>query len=262
MIYLGGSWPDKYRGQIFMNNIHGQRLNHDLLLPKGSGYVGDRAPDFLFAHDRWSQIINLQYGPDGQMWMIDWYDENACHHLDPDHHDRTNGRIFKVAYQNARHTPVDLKKLSDEELVALQLNENDWYVRHARRILQERGAAAGVHEKLADIATGHPHETRRLRALWALLVSGGLTEDRALGFLQNEYPHVRAWTMQLLTDDPKRELSPAVLGRLSDLGRRPLAGRAAVRQFGARANASRRSAGSRWPACSPTAATRAITTCR
>ncbi len=44
MIYLGGSWPAKYRDQIFMNNIHGQRLNEDLLLPKGSGYVGDRAP--------------------------------------------------------------------------------------------------------------------------------------------------------------------------------------------------------------------------
>jgi len=218
MVYLGGSWPEKYRNQIFMNNIHGQRLNEDLLLPKGSGYVGDRAPDFCFSRDRWSQIINLQYGPDGQMWMIDWYDANACHHREPDGHDRSNGRIFKVSYENARHTPVDLKKLSNDELVKLQLDPNDWMVRHARRILQERGAT-DVRDKLTEIATNHPHETRRLRALWALHVTGGLSEAEALHFLGNEYPHVRAWTLQLVLDDPAKPVPAAVLARIDELSK-------------------------------------------
>ncbi|HEV3024246.1 MAG TPA: PVC-type heme-binding CxxCH protein, partial [Pirellulales bacterium] len=139
MIYLGGSWPPKYRNQIFMNNIHGARLNMDVLAPRGSGYVGDRAPDFLLANDSWSQIINLQYGPDGQMYLIDWYDKNQCHHHDPKGHDRTNGRIFKISYQNARHVVVDVAKKTDAELVQMQLEPNDWLVRHARRVLQERG---------------------------------------------------------------------------------------------------------------------------
>ena len=219
MIYLGGSWPEKYRNQIFMNNIHGQRLNEDLLLPKGSGYSGDRAPDFCLARDRWSQIINLQYGPDGQMWMIDWYDANACHHRDPNNHDRSNGRIFKVSYQNSKPAPVDLQKLSDDELVALQLNTNDWHVRHVRRILQERGTNPAVHEKLAAMAQTHPYETRRLRALWALFAAGGLDEATALACLDNEYPHVRAWTIQLLTDDTGQELSPAVLAKLARMAK-------------------------------------------
>ena len=47
MIYLGGKWPQEYRNQIFMNNIHGQRLNMDVLKPNGSGYVGSHGPDFL-----------------------------------------------------------------------------------------------------------------------------------------------------------------------------------------------------------------------
>ncbi len=47
MIYLGGSWPEEYRDQIFMNNIHGQRINEDLLTPKGSGYVGNRGARLL-----------------------------------------------------------------------------------------------------------------------------------------------------------------------------------------------------------------------
>jgi putative membrane-bound dehydrogenase-like protein len=219
MVYLGGSWPAKYRNQIFMNNIHGQRLNQDLLSPQGSGYVGNRAPDFCLARDRWSQVINLQYGPDGQMWMIDWYDANACHHRDPNGHDRSNGRIFKVSYKNAQHTPVGLKELSDDELVKLQLSTNDWHVRHARRILQERRANAAVHQQLADIVRNHPDETRRLRALWATFAAGGFDEAFALACLSNAHPHVRAWTIQLLTDDPRQKMSARVLERLAELAR-------------------------------------------
>jgi len=79
MIYLGDNWPEQYRGQIFMHNIHGNRVNQDLLIPEGSGYAGDRAPDLLLANDQWFRGINLKYGPNGTVWLIDWYDRNACH---------------------------------------------------------------------------------------------------------------------------------------------------------------------------------------
>ncbi len=98
MIYLGGNWPAEYRDQIFMNNIHGARLNEDHLFAQGSGYHGDRAPDFLMANDQWSQILYLTYGPDGQATMIDWYDRNQCHHGNVPGHDRSNGRIFKIVH--------------------------------------------------------------------------------------------------------------------------------------------------------------------
>ena len=61
MIYLGGAWPAEYSGSLFMNNIHGARLNRDVLKPSGSGFVGSHAPDFLLANDLWSQIISLKY---------------------------------------------------------------------------------------------------------------------------------------------------------------------------------------------------------
>ncbi len=217
MIYLGGSWPAEYRNQLFMNNIHGQRLNEDRLTAKGSGYEGNRAPDFLFARDRWSQIINLQSGPDGQMWMIDWYDANACHHREPDGHDRTNGRIFKVSYKNAKHAPVDLQKLSEDQLIELQLSPNDWLVRHARRVLQERGASEQGYARLKEIALKHADETRRLRGLWALHVSGGLDEKTLIAALGNDMPHVRAWALQLMTDDPNKLPSDSAFGKLNEL---------------------------------------------
>src|SRR5262245_35538486 len=178
MIYLGDTWPPKYRGQLFMNNIHGARLNVDRLTPAGSGYVGDGEPDFLKANDLWSQILYLRSGPDGQVYMIDWYDKNQCHHNDPAGHDRTNGRIFKISYKDAKPVRVDLARKSDAELVELQLHKNDWYVRTARRLLMERVAAKKlnpkVREKLEKLAFKHADITRRLRGLWALHVTGGL----------------------------------------------------------------------------------------
>lgn len=214
MIYLGGSWPERYRNQLFMNNIHGARLNQDQLAPKGSGYVGDRAPDFLLANDAWSQIINLQYGPDGQMYMIDWYDKNQCHHHDVNGHDRTNGRIFKVSYQNAQPVRVYLRQKSDAELAELLLHRNEWFVRHARRLLQERGAK-GVRPSLAKLAFEHADPARRLRGLWALHATGGLSEAETDRGLQDDDAYVRGWTIQLALE--QRHPSAQTLHRLAEL---------------------------------------------
>src|SRR4029079_15571094 len=51
MIYLGGAWPAESRDQMFRGNIHGRRINMDVLKAKGSGYVAGHGPDFLLAND-------------------------------------------------------------------------------------------------------------------------------------------------------------------------------------------------------------------
>ncbi len=219
---LGGSWPERHRGHLFMNNIHGARLNEDRVTPAGSGYVGDGEPDFLFANDSWSQFIALQFGPDGQMVVVDWYDRNQCHHGDAAGHDRSNGRIFKVIYDRARPVPVDLAAASDAELVAMLGHANDWFARHARRLLQERAAdgrldaatPAALEARLAG-AVSTPH---RLRALWALHAVGGLDESRLLDLVGDAEPLVRSWTIQLAAE--RKRASPALLDRFAVLAAR------------------------------------------
>jgi putative membrane-bound dehydrogenase-like protein len=218
MIYLGGAWPADYRGRMFMGNIHGRRLNTDILRPTGSGFVASHGPDFLKANDAWARFINLRYGPDGNVFLIDWYDKQACHTGADNAWDRSNGRIYKIVYRGTKSVKVDLSKRSDKELVALQLHANDWYVRHARRLLQERGANKAVHEALAKIAFGHADQARRLRGLWALHVTGGLTEARALKGLADSGPYVRAWTIQLALEN--RKPSSALLKKLAELARK------------------------------------------
>ncbi len=116
MIYQGGAWPEEYAGSLFMNNIHGARLNRDTLEPRGSGFVGRHAPDFLMANDSWSQIINLKTGPDGQVYFIDWYDGQQCHDKNAQLHDRTNGRIFKLSYGDPKPVKVDLQVAPSDAL--------------------------------------------------------------------------------------------------------------------------------------------------
>ncbi len=217
MIYQGGAWPKEYRDQLFMGNIHGHRINMDIPKPKGSGYVASHGHDFLLANDAWARFINMRCGPDGNVYLIDWYDKQACHTRDAQVWDRSNGRIYKICYQGTKPVQADLRKLSDKELVELQLNPNDWYVRHGRRLLQERGGGPAVYEALARIAFTNADETRRLRGLWALHVTGGLTEDRVMQGLADAGPYVRAWTVQLALESGKA--SPGLLRKLADLAR-------------------------------------------
>lgn len=228
MVYLGGDWPEDYRGGLFMNNIHGARINHDVVEPKGSGYVGRHRPDFLEFNDSWSQIINLRSDQDGSVYLIDWYDQQQCHKGDEAAHDRSNGRIFKVTYNNRQGTAVDLQAKPDRDLVQLQAHRNDWHARHARRLLQERAAdgrlAASTREdlrKLLGLGGRAPKRALspdyrsmsdpavRLRLLWTLHATGGLEERDALALLDDDAEDVRAWTVQLTSET--RQVAPAVL---------------------------------------------------
>jgi putative membrane-bound dehydrogenase-like protein len=137
LVYLGESWPAEYRGTILMNNIHGNRMNNDSLLQVESGFVGDRRPDFMKSQDKWYRGLGIKQGPDGSVYVADWYDARACHQQKP--HDRTNGRIYKIVYKDTKQSPVDVAKMSDADLVKAQTSKNEWLVRHARRVLQERG---------------------------------------------------------------------------------------------------------------------------
>ncbi len=218
MIYLGGDgWPKEYRDTILMNNIHGFRTNADRLTRQGSGYAAAHGPDFLLANDSWSQMINFRYGPDGSVHVIDWYDKNQCHSTNPDIHQKTLGRIFKISYQTDKWVKVDLTKLSSERLVELQLNRNDWYVQHARRILQERGPDPAVHARLKQILSENPDVTRKLRALWALHATDGLTEQDLLQLMGHESEYIRSWAIQLSLEG--RQASDAMLAQFAKMAR-------------------------------------------
>jgi putative membrane-bound dehydrogenase-like protein len=221
MVYLGDSWPDQYRGQVFIGNIHGQRLNMDVPERRGSGFVAHHGKDFINFNDTWSQTLNQRYDQNGSVYIIDWYDKNQCHDGRPEIHDRSNGRIYKIVYNDQPWTAVDLTKKTDLELAEMQLTRNDWYDRHARRLLMERakdhGLDAAARDALLVIARSNPDGSRKLRALWALHVTGSLTESIGLELLASADEYVRAWAIQSLAES--RAPSAAVVSRLAEMAK-------------------------------------------
>ena len=204
MIYLGGQWPKEFRDTFFFNDIHMNKLRNEKLVRDGSGMRAEKKMDFMVSPDAWYRGLSPQYGPDGSVFVNDWYDKVPCHQQ-REFTDRTNGRIYKIVYLGAENTVenlhVDLQKADDDALVRFQLDGNDWFVRHARRILAERGPKQAVHVGLKQILRENPDETRKLRALWALHGTQGLTEALALETLKSPMEFVRAWTIQLVCED-------------------------------------------------------------
>ncbi len=221
-IYQGDSWPKEYVGSIFMNNIHGARLNRDTLERRGSGFVGHHANDFLLANDRWSQIISLKGGPDGSLFMIDWYDKNQCHHNNVDGHDRTNGRIFKVSYGKPEAPKLVVEP---HDLVESLKNPNAWHSRHAIRRLHEiseEGGWLGVTRdafrfSCENLAFGTQAEPLRLNGLWALHAIGAFDEAIASKALTDSNEYHRAWAIQLATGEEL--ITEARLARFAELAK-------------------------------------------
>jgi putative membrane-bound dehydrogenase-like protein len=217
MVFLGDNWPEQYRNSVFMCNLHGNRINNDFLDRKGSGYVAHHGKDFLFANDSWFRGISIQNGPDGGVYVTDWTDTGECHNYDQV--DRANGRIYKITFDKPRPYSEDLAKLTDSELVQRQLHKNDWHVRHARRILQERAAAGKLASEtsaqLQKILDSHPDVTRKLRALWTLHSIRGLSDSKRISLLGHPEEVVRGWTIQLGLED--RHPDARFLKKLSEM---------------------------------------------
>ncbi|MGA1237206.1 MAG: PVC-type heme-binding CxxCH protein [Limisphaerales bacterium] len=220
MVYLGDSWPAGYRGKAFMGNIHGQRINMDIPVRNGSGYVGLHGNNLINFNDKASQTLNQLYDQDGSVYIIDWYDENQCHHNRMDGHDRSNGRVYKLVYNEQPVTRIDLQAMTDEALARLQSHPNAFKSRHARRVLQQRASSGLVSDTARSILFKMFHESTdiptQLNALWTLHVTGGLggLVEQAL-----ESPHdtVRAWTIQLAAEDGR--LTQGQLARFAKMAR-------------------------------------------
>jgi putative heme-binding domain-containing protein len=213
MVYLGDNFPDRYRGGVFMCNLHGNRINHDILERKGSTYVARHGKDFMFANDPWFRGIALCYGPDGAVYVSDWTDTGECHNYKVV--DRTNGRIYKISYGTPKNPAEwlgknwDLSKVPDEKLVELQTHKNEYFVRTARRILQERAAAGKLAketrprlERMTFPGVTKSYPASGLHALWALHVTGGIGEKLRHSMLGTQkYSQLRGWAIRLTFED-------------------------------------------------------------
>ena len=215
LVYEGGELPG-YEGQIIASIPLHNRVQASRLLREGSTFRTEDTDVLLLTKDRWFRPVDTKLGPDGGVYVCDWYDTRLTH-VDPrDNWDRSNGRIYRIRRRGAtRPAPFDLSKLSSREIVDVLSHRNRWFRREALRILGDRRDRSII-PLLARLVEGERGQLA-LEALWALNLSGGFTEDFALRQLGHADPHVRVWTVRLLGD--RRRVSPAIARRLEELAR-------------------------------------------
>lgn len=213
----GGPWPERYHGAVFLNNIHGDRINCDIPFVSGSGFTASHAPDLMIAEDPWFMGVALHLGPDGSVFVSDWSDTGECHSTRNTR--KETGRIYKISYRKPKMPELDLENRSSIELARLALSPNRFVERHARRILQERSVGGGVeevHNFLKKELRKGGDAADQLKALWALHVTGGL-DDHSLAVLSGAEP-VEAWAIRLACEDGLVE--GPMWGRMLDLSER------------------------------------------
>ena len=108
MIYQNDVWPATYRDRLFTLNMHGLRANVESIRRQGSGYVASHEPDFLISKDPFFRGIEINVGPDGQAYILDWSDTGECHDHTGVH--RTSGRIFKIEYRGSKTSAIPFTK--------------------------------------------------------------------------------------------------------------------------------------------------------
>jgi len=215
-IYNGGAFPKQYHGQVFMGNIHHHMLYVDNLRRRGSGFAGTHGGDFMLAHDEHFLGFNLDTGPTGALWVIDWNDADICGRIV---HQLGTGRIYRVSHTNCKPVKnLNLAKLNDRKLVDLLNHKNDWYADHARRLLQERAEASrhqGPNEGISSTAAETPgflrkiylnpqaNPTHRLRAMLAMHAMFGLNSRTLLKLMRDKDETLRGWAIQCALENEK-----------------------------------------------------------
>jgi putative heme-binding domain-containing protein len=215
------AYPKEYRDRLYMGNIHGGCINVDVLRRNGSTYSASPAPDFLTANDAWFMPVSQKTGPDGCLYILDWYDRYHCYqdaNRDPKGIDRVNGRLYRVRYKETpRAESFDMAKESDERLINRLFSPNIYFRDLAQRLLTER-ASPELRENLEKVILDEKMPRKgRMHALWALVGGGPIDPTLHLRLLAHDDPGYRAWAVRAAGNVGK--VAPEITKKIATLAK-------------------------------------------
>jgi len=190
-VYEGGAWPEEYNGTIFMTEPILDIIHHERMVPKGASLEGKLVlenKEWLRSTDYWFSPITVSFGPDGAMYVLDFYTPVVTHNdtRGPKHsksnssiradRDHYFGRIYRIQHESAPKTPFpDMTKMDGPALVASFKNANRLIRFTALRLLMEKPAlSTAALPALKAMAEGEKLAPARIQALWALQRLGQL----------------------------------------------------------------------------------------
>ena len=96
-----GTWPGEYQGNTFGGNVMTSRINRNKLQRTGSTVKAIELADFMRSGDPWFRPVDMVFGPDGALYVADFYNRIIGHYeVDLKHpgRDRTRGRVWRISY--------------------------------------------------------------------------------------------------------------------------------------------------------------------
>ncbi len=218
LVYDSGALGERYEGRLFGVEPLQGRIVLSEITPMGSTFRTRDLGHPVTSTDKWFRPVDIKLGPDGAIYVCDWYDRQVNHYRNNEGQmDPANGRIYRLRAKSAKPVPGrDLAALSTPELVARLSHANRWQREQALRLIADRHDPASVAALSLPLRQDSGPMTPE--ALWALHVSGGLTDDLAAAALRHGVPVVREWAVRLLGDP--RHVTPALASQLAELAAR------------------------------------------
>jgi putative heme-binding domain-containing protein len=130
--YEADQFPKDYHGAMFLGNVVNSRINWDKIKLHGSTPEAIEQPDFLVSDDPWFRPVDIKLGPDGALYVCDFYNKIIGHYeVDLKHpgRDRTRGRLWRIVHTGKEaKSPGDFQAMKREELDKL-LGHSNLFVR-------------------------------------------------------------------------------------------------------------------------------------
>jgi putative heme-binding domain-containing protein len=244
--YAASQFPEPYRDTVFVGNVVTNRVNHDRINWHGSSPQGIEQPDFVWSEDNWFRPVDIELGPDGALYIADFYNRIIGHYEVPLTHpgrDRERGRVWRIVYKGTDGKPARLPAMTDrtrsalDELIA-DLADPNLVVRiAAANQLVERGGDSAIASVRKIMSPGTPGR-QRVHGLWILERRGKLDDATLAACAADSGRELRVHSMKLLVDRPElsRPLTELTLRHLSDVD--PFVRRAAAEVVGAHPSAT------------------------
>jgi len=197
-IYEGGVLGSAYEGRIIAPNALANVVWVSERTPTGSTFKTKDEENMLTTTDRWFRPVNIQAGPDGCLYIADWYDTRLSHVRPVDDWSKDTGRIYRVrpASGAPRVRPFNMHTAPGGELVGYLSHSNEWMRKQAVNEIGWRGMKE-LAPQLKAMASKQD-EPHALDALWGLDVLDAVDDGYALEMLDHQDPYVRRWAVKII----------------------------------------------------------------
>ena len=216
ILYESGAM-ESLEGKFVGGNSLANRVHALSVSSNGSRFSTVETDPPLQTEDRWFRPVHTTIGPDGAIYIADWYDARITH-VDPrDNWDRQRGRIYRLRSDASGPNPVrTLSSMKPASLLDLLDDDNQWVRATARRLLSHESTPALQAELRHLLMHGTAREG--LEALWTLAQMRDTEEVMLRPLLWHPNPHMRRWASRLLCD-PSTSLESETLDEMVKLAR-------------------------------------------